>query len=244
MECINRLYSYLTKSLYVKALSLDCNLNNNHLYAVIQLFNEDNKINLKVYDIVRDIKRFIEENSLFEFLKVSYKNKEVLINLFNNNFVCLTLHLVNEYSNDYMINNVYNPNKLLSTCNYSYDILVESLNNIILEFSNFIILNKKDKIQSFTTLLKINDEILSFMFAFYLKKCYKSEINELYSVLPKEIKKNYDNYLSILSVNRVNECAKMMIWFINDFINNIPIIIAPRINIDFYFEVKKKILNL
>ena len=234
MECVNRVYSYLTKSMYVKALSLENESKViNTLYVIV-----DNEF---IQDVNNDIIKFCLGNNLFTL--VEYKKDELVF--VSNDFVNLKIVILNELSLDITSSILFNPDNLkVSDEQLSLRTLTISMNQAIIELGNYLTYTiGKDKVQAFNSLAKVNDHIVSYMFAYYLKRINKSLINELIYVLPKDVKLKFSNYLSILQIDKIVECSKMILWFVNDFITNLPIVIAPRINIDYYYDIKKKILD-
>ncbi len=237
MECVNRLYSYLTKINYVKALSLE---NNSKSFSNLYVIVDDNS---DVYEKIKlDIFNFVNENNLFNIINCN--NNEMTF--VSNDFISLKVFIVSKLTSDLTQYILYNPNDLKPLNETLADIaMIKSMNTVFYEFSNFINYSlNKDNIQAFNALVKVNDYVISYMFAYYLNKSNKGLLNELIKELPKNINLKFKNYISLLKYERTVECAKMILWFVDDFITNIPIVIATHINIDFYFEIKQKILSL
>ena len=49
--------------------------------------------------------------------------------------------------------------------------------------------------------------------------------------------------MNALALSNTIECAKMFIWFVDYYINGLPITITKEIDIDYYLYVKKLILG-
>ena len=234
MECVNRLYSYLTKVNNVKALSLE---NDSKILNVLYIVADDIYIN----DITNEIIKFCLGNNIFNL--VEYKNNELVF--VSNDFVNVKVCYVKELSVDITNKIVFNPYNLsISNEQLSYNTLIYSMNSIIVELGNYLIYKKaKDNIQAFNSLVKVNDSVISYLFAYYLNRCNKGILVELNDAMPKDIKLKFNNYLTMLKIDRTNECAKMILWFVDYYITNLPIVIAPKINIDYYFEIKTNLLS-
>ena len=85
--------------------------------------------------------------------------------------------------------NILIGNLSISNEQLSYNTLTYSMNSIIVELGNYLIYKKaKDNIQAFNSLVKVNDSIISYLFAYYLKRCNKGILVELNDAMPKDIK--------------------------------------------------------
>ena len=143
---------------------------------------------------------------------------------------------------------IYNPKSLQGNDKeislFLEDVQVKNINNMLINFDEFIDYYRvKDYVLSFCALNKANSNIISFLSIHYLGK----ETNRLTYVYSKMTKKNFsdfEQYQRMLKVEKQQECSKMMIWFINDYMFNLPISIVSRINLDYFFDIKSNIVQI
>ena len=50
--------------------------------------------------------------------------------------------------------------------------------------------------------------------------------------------------ISTCKIESVMECAKMIVWFVDEYIVKLPINIAKEIEIDYYLYMKKQVIGV
>lgn len=232
MEQLNRLFSYLTKNNLVSLLSIDeHNKGYGFLYAKIIL-------NVSYNDFINKLTEYID-NSQYEYY---YVNKDEII-IIDEFLITLKISIVNEIVTSDYKNIIYNVNDIKPIDNLNY--IANMINNSFICLNYYIHYYKaNDYITAFNYLSETDNYIIKYLFSTLLEQNYIGKLKDLFDVMTLDKKQEFLNYHKLLEINKMVECSKMMIWFLNDYIISLPITIAKVINLDFYLSLKKEILNL
>lgn len=116
---------------------------------------------------------------------------------------------------------------------------------MLVSFDEYLLyLQANDRILAFNSLMKADNAIIKFLFSLLLDLKVNGSLEDIFNIIGDTKTAEFKNYHLLLNKNRIEEASKMMIWFVNDFIVNLPISVASRINLDFYINIKKYLTTL
>lgn len=232
MERINRLMSYLSKNELI-----DC--------ASIEEFRKpfiEMHLVLKcdIKHLLSALDKFISQNIFFTY---TYSND--VVTLLTNDFLMVKMYIDKSIDEKYVNSDVFNPHNLKYSKNTEHVFIVKMIDEMLLAFSEYIVyIKNSDLICAYNSLNKANDKILNVVNALVTKKISLSSTTELIQNLPKDKSFALKSYMELLTVKRTVECSKMMIYFINDYLKNMPINIISDINLEYFRAVMKEVLNI
>lgn len=228
-----------------------------YLKGSIARANEDEFSNIDMYLIVHsnNLERF--KNNLFEYLSKfdhivhfgNYENPNKSICVYRNG-ICLNIytHRLDElnYEDDIVI--VYDPKGLLvnyQTISDTFDI--QEIGKIIDRF----LLNSLEFEKAYLR----KDLLFAFELTFSLFKDLgillrtKNDTDNVKLGLKKynldfEEKDKYLEVIKKLKISSILECVKMIYVIFDNYIYNVPILLAEHINFDFYAYTKSKIMSI
>ena len=236
MERINRLLSFLTKYNLVSILSFEEKTYNLKVFFVRLVPN------VSFSELSEKLEEFLL-NSSFEFSNFTDKQ----ITLIADDLSILELHICDSITIENARGNeanIYNPQKIEYVPN-NYENIVCTINKMLMSFARyFVYLQDKELITAFNYLVEADNEIIKFLSSSLLNQDYIGKLEYLFDKMSTEKIQEFKNYHALLSISKIVESSKMMVWFINDYIISLPISIASLINLDFYINIKKQILDL
>ena len=236
MERVNRLLSFLTKNNLVSILSFEEKAYSLKVFFIRLVLNVS-------YEEFREKLEEYLSNSTFEFF--DFKNTKITLisddlSILELN-ICDYLSLENVKGNEANIYNPYNIEYVSS----DYKNIVQNINNMLESFGRFFVyLHDDEFVTAFNYLVEADNEILKFLNSNLLNQDYIGKLDYLFNKMSNEKIQEFKNYHALLIPSKMIEASKMMIWFINDYIVSLPISIASLINIDFFINIKKHILEL
>ena len=123
--------------------------------------------------------------------------------------------------------------------------------NLVLSFNSFIYnINlayrmevDNNKYVSLSYITNAYSDLLKFLGNFYLRyspniNCIHFDYNEVLRLMSEKKRNDFKQMVNLMKVDTTKECAKLMLWFIDDYINNLTINVLSRIDIDYYEFVK------
>lgn len=241
MEQINRLISFYKKNNLIKCSCFDrLSFIKSFVYRMDVVLNEDETNIDSFYDLTEE---FCLKNSIFSFIRKL--DKQIL--LVDDSLVTVSINIVDYLNKDFVYkDNTYNPKnlKVISYDDKNSLLMADILSNMFIKMNEFIIHYKEeDFILAFSDLSIIDSYIINFLFLFHLNKPNGTLI-ELYQEMGKKKSVEFRNYHSVFCLNTLIESAKMIVWFINDYLIEIPVGIMSLINIDFYYNLKRNIVGI
>ena len=102
---------------------------------------------------------------------------------------------------------------------------------------------KEEKL-AFLSLSKSLEYLFNFLSCYYIRSIENHSFNDVLQEMEKKKKDELEKIVKAISISSVMECAKMFIWFIDEYINGLPINITKEIDIDYYMFVKKLVLGV
>lgn len=236
MERVNRLLSFLSKNSLVSILSFEEKAYSLKVFFVRLVLNVS-------YEEFREKLEEYLSNSTFEFF--DFKNDKVTLIAEDLSilelYICESIAIENVIGNEA---NIYNPHHIEYVSN-DYKSIVQSVNNMLESFDRFFVyLHDGEHITAFNYLVEADNEIIKFLNSNLLNQDYIGKLDYLFNKMSTEKIQEFKNYHALLIPSKMVEASKMMIWFINDYIISLPISIASLINIDFFINIKKQILEL
>ena len=97
---------------------------------------------------------------------------------------------------------------------------------------------------SFISLNKSVEYLFKFLSCYYLISPQNHSFNDVMDAMEPKRREELKKDLEALSLSNTMECAKMFIWFIDYYINGLPLTITKDIDVDYYLYVKKLILGV
>lgn len=127
--------------------------------------------------------------------------------------------------------------------------LIDIINSKILILTNNLFnfsqnIGENDNIRAFITINKVIDNFISLVATFYLKNPHAHDFTYLKDVLPAKDYELVTKIITMVKIDNMVECSKLIIWYLDEFFGSLPINIACNISIDYYIYVKKIILNI
>lgn len=238
MERVNRLISFLTRNNLVNIMCLD-----KIPYEEIDYYSLRVTLNTQIDDLIKKLEEFLN-NGVFDF----YYYKDNIITFMCEDLLIVRIDILTSIYEKIAIankKNVYNPRNTSYDKEKNYNSVIDCINEMLISFDEYMLyLQTKENILAFNSLMKADNAIIKLLFALLLDLRINGSLEDIYNIIGEEKTTEFKNYHLILNSNRMIEASKMMIWFINDFIVNIPISVASQINLDFYINIKKNITTL
>ena len=73
---------------------------------------------------------------------------------------------------------------------------------------------------------------------------YNHSFSDVLDAMEKSRREELTKDLNAIMLANTMECAKMFVWFLDYYVNGLPITITKEIDIDYYLYVKKLILGV
>ncbi len=234
---LNRIISFLNVKCLVDAIYLDNNYQNINIQVLYVFVKNQETMEETKQKLITQINAIM----LFDFLHYEGNNlylidscKQIIKIVFSTsiNISLDALEVVND--NHELSNDDNTISKSFAVC----------LNNMFIMMHEFYLYYQgSDYVKSFLKVCSINELLIKFLCINYLKN-ENGLLTSLYQKMEKEKLKELENIEKIISFENSLECIKLIIWFLNDYIANISISILSLINIDLYYEIKNKIVEL
>ena len=64
------------------------------------------------------------------------------------------------------------------------------------------------------------------------------DFNDVLNKMDKRKQVEFTRIIEMMKIDNLNECAKLMLWFFNDYLTKLTISVVSKINIDYYDFVK------
>lgn len=246
IEKFNRLISFISTKICCDCIYVEkTNFENINYYLLHVVTKTDKQLFIELINDFNDMTESFEktyfENDVFYLLS----GNDLMIKLFYDYNLEDKLMVNLDYKEKYDI--VYldsNLEKNESIINEAYENkIVLTINKMLLNLNEYVLFYKaKDYVLSFNSLNKVNDDIIRFLSLHYMKEDF-CKLTNVYSKMTKKEFKDFETYQKMLKFDRINETGKLMIWFISEYVKNLPISIISKINIDYFFRLKKEILG-
>ena len=198
-------------------------------------------------DIFRIIKGLLDDATFVTY----YVIKDEVYHAVSEDNLSIYFHIDNKnyhYKNKVYLYNPYDIDKdeKMNLDNYAVmNEMIHKLHECINELhnTNMFILAKED-VLSFVSLNKALEYLFGFLSCYYLRSTKNHSFNEVLSAMEKKKRDEINKIVSAISLSSVIECSRMLVWFIDYYINGLPITITKEIDIDYYMYVKKLILGV
>ncbi len=238
MERVNRLLSFLTRNNLVSIMCLD-----KIPYNKINYYSLRITLNTSEENLISKLEEFLN-NNIFDF----YYHKDNMITLMCEDLLLVKIDITSSIYEKTVTNNqknIYNPNNIPYNTEKNYDYAIDCVSEMLVSLDEYLLyLQAGDKILAFNSLMKADNAIIKFLFSLLLDLKVNGSLEDIFNIIGDTKTAEFKNYHLLLNKNRIEEASKMMIWFINDFIVNLPISVASRINLDFYINIKKYLTTL
>lgn len=217
--------------------------------------NDDEYSNIDMYCLVKNekydlfLERQIKILRKYDAIVFSKNENKYLICVFETG-ILLNLYVLKpaelDFSDDMVV--IFDPKGLLNNYNklpleykpIEIGDLFDDFLLLSLEFYNSY--KRQDLIYSFTLANRLFETL-----GIFLRIRYDSDYARLglkQFVLDNVIRDKYLDIARKLKITSVLECVKMIYVLLDNYINNIPILIAEYINFDFYAYTKRKIMSI
>lgn len=94
------------------------------------------------------------------------------------------------------------------------------------------------------SLNKANNYLFQFLSDYYLHNPKNHSYNYLFTKMENIKVEMLKKIISTCKIESVMECAKMIVWFVDEYIVKLPINIAKEIEIDYYLYMKKQVIGV
>lgn len=98
---------------------------------------------------------------------------------------------------------------------------------------------ENEKSLGLISLCQANNYLFRFLSDYYLFNPKNHSYNYLLSKMEADKSEFLKKIISMVKVDSVMEAAKLIVWFIDDYITKLPINVAKEIEIDYYLYMKK-----
>lgn len=207
------------------------------------IFNQVDQ-NIKYLEM---IKNFLESKSFLSYSSIT----DNILHFISEDGLSLYLHADNrifDYPHRVI---VYNPEKIDEDTRYllqEEDVIndmVKAIYGLTYELHNtYQYCLENEEILGLFCLNKANDYLIQFLSDYYLSNPKNHSYNYLLTKMAKDKAEQLTKILEVAKSDNVIECAKMVVWFIDDYISRIPINVAKKIEIDYYLYMKRQINSL
>lgn len=246
MQILNDLLNMLVNENLIKIAYIEKPLSsrsdNINLHII---FNDANDKDFKTTDSLEMIKSFLETKSFLSYSSIT----DNILHFISEDGLSLYLHadkVIYPYDTKVIVYNPLNIDENNEQYNISKndvkDDMVKALYSLIYQLHNALkhCLENENVLGMFC-LNRASDYLFVFLSDYYLG----NPKNHSYNYLLTKMEKNKADFLKEIitktKIESVIDCAKLMIWFIDDYIANLPINVAKEIAIDYYLYVKKQI---
>lgn len=246
MQILNNLVNKLIIDKAIKLAYIEKPLNER--YDDIHLHIIFNSLNIGDYFL--NIKSYLEDET---FLSYCTKKEDLsVLHFVSEDGLSLYIHNDKKIFNYSEMIVLYNPEKIeLSSLSFTLDNeetikkMVSSILSLTDELHNvYQFVKERDLILALNSLSKANNHLFSFLSDYYLFNPNNHSSNDLLRIMPEEESIKYKKIISVLKIECIQECAKLLIWFVDEHIGNLPITIAKDVDIDYYLYVKRLVLQL
>ena len=221
-KALNEKYEDIHLHLIFKTL-----IDKNDIFKIIKSLLDDATY-ITYYVIKDEVLHIVSEDNLSIYFYVDtknyrYKNKVYLYN-------------PSEIDNDENLN-LDNPSVIKLMTLHIHEFINEIHNTYNFFFAD-------EKTLALVSLNKSVEYLFKFLSCYYLVSPYNHSFNDVLDAMEKEKRSELEKIIRVISLFNVLECAKMLIWFIDYYINGLPITITKEVDIDFYLYVKKLIIGV
>lgn len=202
-------------------------INKNDIFTIIKSLLDDATY-ITYYVIKDDVYHAVSEDNLSIYFHVDNKNYRFVNKVY-----------------------IYNPDNIDKDDKYNLDnnaiikLMILHIHEFINELHNvhkyYVGMEKE---LAFLSLNKSVEYLFSFLSCYYLVSPENHSFNDVLNAMELERKEELKRDLEALSLNNTMECAKMFVWFIDYYINGLPLTITKDIDVDYYLYVKKLILGV
>lgn len=236
-EKINRLISFVKVKCSVDAIYLENNYQNANIIN-LYIVTEENNLSYTKNKIIE----YTNQTLLFDF---TYEENMITYFIDGGSLLLMVrLSTIFDFNyNDYEMifdNRKINRNdKIIFANKYA-----NTLNKMFINIQEFYLYyNAKDYVKAFCLLGLVNDLLIRFLCLHY-NYDENVKLQSIYQKMTKEKFTEFENLQRLFSLDNSIECMKIIFWFLNDYLINIPISILSNVNIDLYYELKSKIIEL
>ena len=146
---------------------------------------------------------------------------------------------------------LYDPDDLDSDDSFKLEnkdiitMMVHHIHEYINELHNaYEFYKEKEEALSLVCLNRSVDYLFKFLSCYYLANPGNHSFNDIFEVMEVDKRKELKQALQVISISNIFGCLKMFVWFIDYYINGLPITITKKIDIDYYLYIKKLILGV
>ena len=244
MRVLNIIVNKFITDNVLKAAYLEKPLNEKyediHLHLIfIQEIDKD--------DIFKIIKSLLDDATFITY----YVIKDEIYHAVSEDNLSIYFHIDNKnyrYKNKVYL---YNPSDIDNDEKYSLDnksiimMMTFHIHEFINELHNtYEFYVSEERALALVSLNKSVEYLFKFLSCYYLASPKNHSFNDVMIAMEKEKRSELEKVLRAISINSVIECAKMFVWFIDYYINGLPITITKEIDIDYYLYVKKLIIGV
>ena len=243
MRLLNIIVNKFITDNVLKAAYLEKALNEKyediHLHLIFkQEINKD--------DIFKIIKSLLDDATFLTY----YVTKVEVFHAVSEDNLSIYFHVDNKnyrYKNKVYL---YDPSNIENDESYNLDnkavihLMTFHIHEFINELHNtFELHTAEEDTLALVSLNKSIEFLFHFLSCYYLVSPKNHSFNDVLKVMEKTKSDEIEKIIRVISIFNVIECAKMLIWFIDYYINGLPITITKEIDIDYYLYVKKLILG-
>lgn len=245
MQILNNLLNKLVNEDLVKLAYIEKPLtekrDNINLHII---FNDQNKHE----EYLKDIKDYLENNSFLSYSSI----QDNILHFVSEDGLSLYLHADNCVYHYEKKVTVYNPLKIsgddvqytLKENNVIKD-MVKSIYGLTYELHNtYQYCLENENALGLFSLNKANHYLFQFLSDYYLFNPKNHSYNYLFNKMEKPKVEQLKKIISLCKIDSVMECAKMIVWFIDEYIVKMPINVAKEIEIDYYLYMKRQIIGV
>lgn len=202
-------------------------INKNDIFNIIKKLLDDATY-ITYYVIKDEIYHAVSEDNLSIYFHVdnknyNYKHKQYLYNPFG----------------------IENDEKYIFDKKEIVDLMILHIHEFVNEMHNTYkyYIGEENEL-SFLCLNKSVKYLFEFLSCYYLMTPDNHSFNDVMDAMEEKRRSELKKDIKAISANNVLESSRMFIWFIDFYINGLPISITKEIDIDYYLYVKKLITGV
>ena len=244
MQILNDLLNKLVNENLIKLAYIEKPLTERHDNVNLHLiFNQNNNSE----EHLKMIKNFLESKSFLSYSSIA----DNILHFISEDGLSLYLHADNRIYDYPQKVVVYNPLKLEEDNQFLLkedDVIgdmVKAIYGLTYELQNtYQFCLESEVVLGLFCLNKANNFLFQFLSDYYLFNPKNHSYNYLLTKMELDKAEQFKQILAVAKYDSVMECAKMIVWFIDDYISRMPINVAKNIEIDYYLYMKRQINGL
>ena len=221
----------------------DNNFNDANLYLI---FNDSN---ITFRDLSNDLDIINLLNNKTSVIYKKFYNWDKSIHIITSDKISIRIHITNYIYNYEDLKILFNPYNISvkDEVNNSLQMTL-AIKEFIIDLNSCLREESENKFIGLLYLNKLYNDLVYFLCNFYLDySVYKEDIHANFNYVLKKMDKGkvhkFNQIIKLLNMESSKDCLRLIVWFFDEFIINLPISVMQSIDIDLYTFIKELILK-